>query len=148
MGSILNPQPGDWLQHEAFLWPSSRGRQAKLAEVVQVSSSEVRIYLLDNPGHHAITHAEVTRWWDIFKPPLVEEPPSIIQSGDEFTTSLGGKNYRAVIRGVRDTWISFVEECNDFSDVFRLMPYRDFVTAGWTASQGRSVWDWLRHPLV
>jgi hypothetical protein len=148
VGSIPDPKPGDWLEHKAIK-PRTHllgtRRRAKRAEVIGVSSCAVAIYLEGEPGLQTITRADITRWWNIFVPqpdPEDIEPPPWVKEGVE----LHVKNYRAVIRSVRSNWVSFIEECPEFHDVLRMMPYREFVAAGWVGKP--SVWEWLRNPLV
>lgn len=151
MGSTPNPQPGDWLIHEAlapragFLAPT--WKKAKRAEVITVTSTRVGLYFDGEPGFQTVVPADITRWWNIFDPPASPDDipcPGDLVEGLEFYHG----TYRAVIRTVRGSWVSYVEECGDFSDVFRLMPYCEFVKVGWATSKKPSVYDWLRRPAV
>lgn len=105
------------------------------------------LYLEGEPGLQTVTRADITRWWNVFVPPTDPEdivPPSWVEEGTEFYV----KNFRAIIRIVRGNWVSFIEESGEFNDVLRMMPYREFIEAGWVGSQKPSVWEWLRRPLV
>jgi hypothetical protein len=150
MGSVAAPQVGDWLEHEAIRPASSRllgRRPAKRAEVIDVTSQAVSLYLEGEPGIQTVTPAEVTRWWNLWTPPQDQEdivPPGWLVDGTECTVG----NFRAVIRVVRLNWISYVEQGAYFCGVFRLVPYSEFDRAGWVKTVKVSAWEWLRNPIV
>lgn len=153
VGSIPEPKTGDWLEHEAF--GKTGRRRAKRAEVITISSSTVSLYLVGEPGFQTVQRSDITRWWNTFLPPDDPSdvaPPSWLQEGKEFyvTDSRDPKRpeYHAIIRIVRGTWVSFIEQGPDHNDVFRLMPYQEFSRVGWQAIEKLSVWEWLRRPLV
>jgi hypothetical protein len=156
VGSVPSPKPGDWLEHEAFSRPSYRGTR-KIAEVADASSTIISLYLQGEPGFHPLPRAEITRWWNPFEPkaePDDIEAPAWLQQGMEFDVephafgNRGDGAHRAVICTARGAWVSYVEDCVDYSNVFRLMPFREFTKLGWKARRAPSVWDWLRKPMV
>lgn len=147
MGSIPNPKPGDWLEHEVH----SHRLGTKLAEIIGTTDRSVSFYLQGEPGYQNVPRSDITRWWSIFVPPTHPDdvtPPPWIEEGREFYVSRAGKEYRAVVRVVRGTWVSYIEECPDFRGVFRLVSYREFRDMGWDAQLRPTVWEWLRRPAV
>jgi hypothetical protein len=153
VGSIPDLKPGDWLEHEALDDHSRRRRRPrKLAEVgtLSISTNSVGLYLQDEPGLHTVTRAEVLRWWNVFDPKIETDDivaPHWIQKGKVFRVDALPET-RATIYTIHGSWISYIEDCPDYSEVFRLMPYRTFRDVGWDAKHRPSVWDWLRQPLV
>lgn len=147
--AVSIPKPGDWLQHEAFgRGDSGRGRIAKRGEVIDCSSShDIVIYMDGEPGWQTITRAEFTRWWNLWLPkPDPEDLPTPfwVAKGKHFQSP----NHTATIRTVRESWVSYTEGSKDYSDVFRLVPYRTFTQTGWQPLHKPSVWEWLRRPIV
>ena len=154
-GSIPKPKTGDWLEHEAFSKSGWRRRQAKRSEIVDVSHGHVSLYIVGEPGVQRIKLVEMARWWNTWLPPDDPEdvmPPDWLVEGCEFwtTTTTSGKEveYRIVVRVVRGAWLSYVERSTEFADVFRMVPYSEFVKVDWHRFQPISVWDWLRKPAV
>lgn len=155
MGSTHNPTTGDWLQHEAFV--SRRGDggwKSKLAEVAWTNTSFVNLYLAGEPGLIVLTRAEIIRWWNLFEPPPtlhdVNAPPWV-KANTKFTTRSQDPTdcYEASILTVKGAWVSYIEDCIEYTNVLRIVPYSEFMGMGWVVTAGRpSVWTWLRQPLV
>ncbi len=152
VGSVPNPSPGDWLEHEALgRRRSGFGKIGKLAEVADVSSV-VTLYLEGEASWQRITRADLIRWWSNFTPAEVPEdvlPPTWLQPGREFHVNTANGECTARIRLVKGSWLSYEETCGTmFKDVLRIKPYREFALHGWRAVHRLSVWEWIRRPLV
>jgi hypothetical protein len=127
------------------------GRKPKLAEVVSEADGNVVLLAHGDSKSCTITRAEVTRWWNVFLPPDEPddlEPPRWVRSGQTFIL----RKSTAIIRTVRGSWLSYVEwedtDTREHVQIFRLLPYKDFLQAGWEAMRRPSIWEWLRHPAV
>ena len=143
--SVPNLKPGDWLQHEAL--HGGRNHRVKRGEVVSVSGPKVLLYLDGELDQQSVESSWVTRWWNLWLPQPNSEDvqvPPWIAKGESFRV----KTSVAIIQTVKDSWVSYLESCDQYQNAFHLVPYREFVKAGWQSFNRRSVWEWLRHPLV
>lgn len=157
-------KPGDWLQHHS-LKQELRIRQRhvtvfKRAEVISTRTGEILVYRTGEPGTHSLRPEEVFKHWGYFVPwkdPDAVRPSSDVTSGSHFHVLVAKSSdqgevhherFRAEIRTVNGAWISFLEDCQEYSEVFRLMPYQEFLEDCWQPEPKTSVWAWLRSPAV
>ena len=139
---------GDWLQHTLLLKGPSRSQHKARAEVAIIQiTGVVYVYYDDEPGYKVIQVSEFKNWEPFYPPDsMLSEPapPSEIRRGAEFVVY----DYHATVSVVRGSWISYFEQGPNVDKVLRIRSYNDFLEMGWRPYVSRSIWYWIRNPVV
>ncbi len=132
----MTPCTGDWIENGALTFRSDRRR---IAEVVAVRGNRISIRI-DGEPHEKDVKMEDFHWWKPFTT-TGEVPPAWLKRGESYRV---GSN-RAIIMTTKPGWLSFLESCPDYSDVFRMVEYEKFKEH-WRPDKPRTAWDIMNGP--